>query len=193
VFTLGTVDAANNLLMPSAPLSRPYIANARVAAVIRRTYYLDAAEKRLMVYNGAGSDVPLVDHIVALQFAYYGDPRPDSVSPPEPGASNCAYAGSPPASILADLGGDAPKQMDSSLLSDGPTCGQPPYQFDADLLRIRRVSLTVRVEAESAEFRARGISFRSPGVSRASARTVPDLQTTVDVTPRNMARRIVIP
>jgi hypothetical protein len=192
VFTLGAVDAANNLLTPSAPLSRPYLTNARVAAVIRRTYYLDAAAKRLMVYDGARSDVPLVDHIADLQFAYYGDPRPDSVSPPEPGASNCAYAGSPAVSILANLGGDAPKRMDPSLLSDGPACGQPPYQFDADLLRIRRVSLTVRVEAESAEFRAGGIGFRSPGVSRAFARSVPDLQTTLDVTPRNMGRRIVI-
>jgi hypothetical protein len=193
VFTLGAVDAENNLLMPSAPLSRSYLANARVAGVIRRTYYLDAAGKRLMVYDGVRSDVPLVDHVVDLQFAYYGDPRPDSVSPPEPGASNCAYAGAPPVSILANLGGDAPKQMDASLLSDGPACGQPPYQFDADLLRIRRVSFTVRMEAESAEFRARGIRFRSPGVSRASARSVPDLQTTVDVTPRNMGRRVVIP
>jgi hypothetical protein len=193
VFTLAAVDAANNFLTPAALLSRPYLANAQVAAVMRRTYYLDAAGKRLMMYDGARSDVPLVDHVVDLQFAYYGDPRPDSVSPPEPGASNCAYAGSPPAPVLANLGGDAPKQMAPSLLTDGPTCGQPPYQFDADLLRIRRVSFTVRVEAESAEFRARGISFRTPGVSRASARAVSDLQTTVDVTPRNMARRIVIP
>ena len=193
VFTIRAVDAANGLLTPSAPLSRPYLAQARVAAVIRRTYYLDTVGKRLMVYDGARSDLPLVDHVVDLHFAYYGDPRPDSVPPPEAGESNCAYAGSPPASILTNLGGDGPKLMDESHLSDGPSCGQSPFQFDADLLRIRRVSFTVRVEAESSEFRARGPGFRSPGVSRASARTVPDLQATVDVAPRSMARRLVVP
>lgn len=193
VFTVGAVDAATNLLTPSAPLSRPYLAHARVAAVIRRTYYLDGVGKRLMVYDGGRSDVPLVDHVVELQFAYYGDPRPDSVPPPAPGEANCAYAGSPPASMLTNLGGDGPKLMDAALLSDGPSCGQSPFQFDADLLRIRRVSFTVRVEAESSEFRGRGTRFRSPGVSRASTRTVPDLQVTVDVAPRNMSTRLVVP
>jgi hypothetical protein len=192
VFTLRAVDAANNLLTPSALLSRPYPAHARVAAVIRRTYYLDTVGKRLMLYDGARSDVPLVDHVVDLQFAYYGDARPDSLPPPKPGESNCAYAGFPPVSLLTNLGGDAPKLMDESLLSDGPSCGRSPFQFDADLLRIRRVSFTVRVEAESSEFRARGTGFRSPGVSRASARNVPDLQITVDVAPRSMARQLVI-
>ena len=193
VFTVRAVDPANDLLTPSAPLSRPYVAHAQVAAVVRRTYYLDASGKRLMMYDGARSDVPLVDHVVDLQFAYYGDPRPDSVPPPEPGAANCAYAGSPPVSLLTNLGGDGPKLMNGSLLTDGPSCGHPPFQFDGDLLRIRRVSFTVRVEAESAGFRARGTGFASPGVSRASARSVADLPITVDVTPRNMARRVVLP
>jgi hypothetical protein len=192
VFTVRAVDAVSNFLTPSAPLSRAYSADARVAAVIHRTFYLDAVGKRLMVYDGNRSDVPLVDHVVDLHFAYYGDPRPDAVSPPAAGEANCAYAGMPPVSILTNLGGDGPKLMDESLLSDGPSCGQSPFQFDADLLRIRRVSFTVRVEAESPEFRARGPGFRSPGVSTASARTVPDLQTTVDVAPRSMARRVVI-
>ena len=193
VFTVGAVDAANSLIAPSAPLSRTYGANVRIATVVRRTYYLDTAGKRLMVYDGAGSDMPLVDHVVDLQFAYYGDPRPDSVPPPEAGVSNCAYAGLPPASILTSLGGDGPKLMGASLLSDGPSCGQAPFQFDADLLRIRRVSFTVRVEAESTEFRGGGAAFRSPGVSRASARAVPDLQITVDVAPRSMSRRVILP
>lgn len=190
VFTVAAVDSANSLLTPSAPLSRMYPAGARVAAVVRRTYYLDAAGKRLMMYDGAQSDLPLVDHVVDLQFSYYGDPRPDSVRPPSPGASNCAYAGTPPVPLLANLGGDSPKVMDSASLTDGPACGQSPSRFDADLLRIRRVSFTVRLEAESAEFRGRGIAFASPG---ASTRSVVDLQTTVDVAPRNMTRRVVVP
>jgi hypothetical protein len=193
VFTIAAIDAANNLLIPSAPLSRIYRAGTRVAAIVRRTYYLDSVGKRLMVYDGARSDLPLVDHVVDLQFVYYGDPRPDSVPPPLPAAANCVYAGTPPAPLLANLGGDSPKLLDPASLVDGPSCGHSPFRFDADLLRIRRVSFTVRLEAESAEFRGRGIAFSSPGAAPASTREIADLQTTVDVAPRNMARRIVIP
>ena len=193
VLTVRAVDATNNLLTPMASLSRPYGSGARVAAVVQRTYYLDAPGKRLMMYDGARSDVPLVDHVVDLRFAYYGDPRPDSVPVPGPGTSNCAYAGTPPVSLLTDWGGDAPKLLDASRLTDGPSCGQPPYRFDADLLRIRRVSVAIRLEAESAEFRGRGGAFVSAGLSRSSARNVVDLQTVIDVSPRNMIRRVVLP
>ena len=193
VFTIAAIDPANNLLTPSAPLSRVYAAGARLAVIVRRTYYLDTAGKRLMVYDGAHSDLPLVDHVVDLQFVYYGDPRPDSVPPPPAGAANCVYAGTPATPLLANLGGDSPKLLDPASLVDGPACGQSPLRFDADLLRIHRVSFTVRLEAESAGFRGRGILFRSPGVTRASTREVADLQTTVDVAPRNMTRRVVIP
>lgn len=193
VFTIGAVDAANNFLTPDAPLSRAYSAQARIAGVVRRTYYLDAAGKRLMVYDGARSDVPLVDHVVDLRFDYYGDPRPESVLPPPPGTSNCAYAGSPPVSLLTNLGGEGPKLMNASVLTDGPFCGESPFRFDADLLRVRRVSVTMRFEAESGEFRAGGLAFRSPGIARSSSRTVPDIQTTIEVAPRNMARRLVLP
>jgi hypothetical protein len=141
-----------------------------------------------MMYDGVRSDVPLVDHVVALRFEYYADPRPDAVAAPASGESNCAYGGSPPVSILANLGGSAPKPLTAALLTDGPVCGQSPYRFDADLLRIRRVSVTIRIEAESAEFRAGGPAFASPGIARGGARMLPDLETTVDVTPRNMVR-----
>lgn len=187
VFSLTAVDVSNNLLTAGAPLSRAYSSQARVAVVVRRTYYLDVAGKRLMMYDGARSDVPLVDHVVDLRFVYYGDPRAESVPPPETGSSNCAYAGSPPSSVLAGLGGEGPKVMAAGMLTDGPVCGEHPYAFDADLLRIRRVSCTIRLEAESAEFRAHGIRFISPGTSRASDKSIGDLQTTIDVTPRNMA------
>jgi len=186
VFTVSSVDTATNTLVPTASLSRAYSAGARIAAVVQRTYYFDRSGKRLMVYDGARSDVPLVDHVVGLRFAYYADPRPDAVAPPAPGDSNCAYAGSPPVSLLANLGGLAPKPLTSALLTDGPACGQSPYRFDADLLRIRRVSITIRVEAESAEFRGRGGGFATAGLSSGGISTVPDLETTIDVMPRNM-------
>jgi hypothetical protein len=188
VFSVSSVDPAANTIIPAAALSRAYAAHSRITSVIQRTYYLDGSGKRLMVYDGARSDVPLVDHVVGLRFAYYADPRPDAVAPPAPGESNCAYAGSPPASLLTNLGGWAPKVLTAALLTDGPVCGQAPYRFDADLLRVRRVSVTLRLEAESAEFRGRGSAFATAGISRGGARTVPDLETATEVTPRNMVR-----
>jgi len=188
VFAVQSIDAAAAVLVPSAALSRGYSARARVAAVVNRVYYLDGTGKRLMVYDGVRSDVPLVDHVVGLRFTYFADPRPDAVVPPVPGGSNCAYAGAPPVSLLTDLGGTAPKALTAALLTDGPICGQSPYRFDADLLRIRRISVTVRIEAESAEFRGSGGVFTTSGISRSSAKAVADLETTIDITPRNMVR-----
>ena len=188
VFAVQSVDTAASTLLPAASLSRGYSARARVAAVVHRVYYLDTAGKRLMRYDGVRSDVPLVDHVVGLRFTYFADPHPDAVVPPVPGASTCAYSGSPPIPLLANLGGTAPKVLTAALLTDGPICGQSPYRFDADLLRIRRISATVRVESESAEFRGTGGPFATSGISRSSARAVPDLETTIDITPRNMVR-----
>lgn len=186
VFTLSSVDTATNTVIPTAALSRAYSARARIAVVVQRTYYLDRPGKRLMVYDGARSDVPLVDHVVDLRFTYYADPRADAVAPPAPGDFNCVYAGSPAVSLLANLGGTAPKVLTAALLTDGPVCGQSPYRFDADLLRIRRVSVTIRAEAESAEFRGRGGGFATAGISRGGVALVPDLEATIDVMPRNM-------
>jgi len=187
-FTVSAIDTAWNTVTPSAPLSRAYASGSRVALIVQRNYHFDRAGKRLMVYDGVRSDVPLVDHVVDLRFAYYGDPRAEAVRPPAPGAFSCAYAGSPPMALLANLGGTAPKPLPASQLTDGPVCGQAPNRFDADLLRIRRVVLTIRLEAESAEFRGSGPAFSTPGFSRTATKYVPDLQTTIEVAPRNMAR-----
>jgi type II secretory pathway pseudopilin PulG len=186
-FSIAAVDTAWSTVTPAAPLSRPYPAGSRLALIEQRTYHFDRTGKRLMVYDGIRSDVPLVDHVVDVRFQYFGDPRPEAVPPPAAGTSNCAYAGSPPVALLTHLGGITPKLLRDSQLTDGPVCGAAPNQFDADLLRIRRVVLTVRLETESAEFRGSGSAFSSPGFSRGGAKYVPDLQTTIAVTPRNMA------
>jgi hypothetical protein len=63
---LGSVDAATSSIAFVA-LSRPQNRGAVVAVVIQRTFYLDQSGKRLMMRRGR-SDVPLVDHVVALHF-----------------------------------------------------------------------------------------------------------------------------
>ena len=187
VFTVSGADATQALLIPDAPLSRAYPADSRIATIVQRVYYLDRAGRRLMVYDGDRSDVPLVDHVVDLQFTYFADPAPTSVTPPGEGASNCAYgAGAPPVPLLPDLGGTALIPLTAGLLTDGPVCGRAPHRFDVDLMRVRRIGVSLRIETEGAEFRGSGPSFANPGTSRDADRYIPDLQVTFEVAPRNM-------
>lgn len=135
-FTVAAVDPARALLTPSAPLNRSYAAGARVALAIIRTYHLDAAGRRLMVYDGDRSDVPLVDHVVAMHVAYVAE---------------------------APLG-----LLSTAQLADGPFIGESPNRFDADLLRVRRIRVTLRLQSES------------------PSRATGDLEATIDVAPPNM-------
>jgi prepilin-type N-terminal cleavage/methylation domain-containing protein len=60
-------------------------------------------------------------------------------------------------------------------------------RFDADLLRIRRVRVTLRVQAALAALRGpAGILFTRAGTSSSAERFVPDQEIKFDVTPRNM-------
>lgn len=138
-FTVAAVDPARALLTPAAPLSRPYAAGARVVVAAIRTYHLDIAGKRLMVYDGDRSDVPLVDHVIGMQVTFIAEP---------------------PLGLLT-----------TSQLADGPFMGESPNRFDADLLRVRRVRVTLRLQSE------------------APARGAGDLETTIDVVPPNLAAR----
>lgn len=187
VFTVVAVDAASSSLTPDAPLSRTYAAGSQVLSIVQRVYHLDRPGRRLMVYDGDGSDVPLVDHVVDLRFAYFADPAATGATPPAPGRSNCAYAaGPPPVPRLGDLGGTSLVRLTAAQLTDGPACGGPSGRFDADLLRVRRIDVTLRLEAEGAEFRGAGAGFANRGTSLEAGRSIPDLQISISVAPRNM-------
>ncbi len=134
-----------------------------------------------MLNDGDRSDLPLVDHVVDLRFTYYVDPAADGVR------ASCAYApGTPPIPLLDELGGTAPALVSQSRLTDGPVCGQAPHRFDADLLRVRRIGVTIRLETESAALRGSGPLFSTPGTSAGGSKYVPDVQVTFEVAPRNM-------
>ena len=183
VFTVAAAEPGG-VLAPAAPLSRGYPAGSPVVAIVQRVYYLDRAGKRLMVYDGNDSDLPLVDHVTDLQFTYYADPAPDSIAPPPAGRSSCAYTpADPPVPLLQDLGAGALRVLTPDRLRGDPLCGQPPNRFDADLLRVRRIGVTVRLETGSAEFGTppAALSQGSPAVAHT--------QITFDVAPRNMAGR----
>lgn len=74
-------------------------------------------------------------------------------------------------------------------LVDGPWCpdANAPSRFDADLLRVRRVGVTLRVQVASAALRGpAGALFARGGHSRGGGAFVPDQEIRFEVTPRNM-------
>jgi Tfp pilus assembly protein PilW len=76
-----------------------------------------------------------------------------------------------------------------SSLTDGPWCPDPAAanRWDADLLRIRRVTVTLRVQSAVAALRGRNpLLFRNPGTSLGGGQFAPDRELRFDVTPRNM-------
>ena len=72
-------------------------------------------------------------------------------------------------------------------LGDGPWCGGGGTVFDADLLRIRRVRVTLRIEASLAGLRGVGIDFANPGSQPHPLRSVADYSLTFDVSPRDLS------
>jgi hypothetical protein len=87
--------------------------------------------------------------------------------------------------LTADEGSLA--ALTSDMLTDGPMCGGGTNQFDADLLRIRKVRVTMRVQAASASLRGNdGRLWINPGTAKGGERYVPDYALSFEVAPRNL-------
>ena len=83
----------------------------------------------------------------------------------------------------------APVLMPAAMLTDGPWCPDDgnPNRWDADLLRIRRIGVTLRVQAAIAALRGpAGALFANPGTSTGGGRFVPDLEIRFQISPRNL-------
>jgi prepilin-type N-terminal cleavage/methylation domain-containing protein len=110
-----------------------------------------------------------------------------------PPGENCAFtldAAQLPVSRLAALGAGSPGlvPLGAAELTDGPWCpdAASPTRYDADLLRVRAVSVTVRVEAAAGTLRGAGGSlFVRPGQSPGPPRWLPDRELRFTITPRN--------
>ena len=82
----------------------------------------------------------------------------------------------------------------SPLLTDGPWCPggtQTGNAFDADLLRVRKVRVTIRVQTGNAALRgaatgAADARFSNAGTSSGGYKLVPDQAIRFDVSPRNL-------
>jgi hypothetical protein len=125
-----------------------------------------------------------------LRFDYYGDPDPPVQPKPALGVANCLYDAtgthvSGMSSVAATGGSLAPLPI--SMFSDGPWCGGGSNTFDADLYRVRKVKITIRVQTPNATFRGLDTAlFQNPGTAKSGQKFIPDLVTTLEVSPRNM-------
>jgi hypothetical protein len=128
--------------------------------------------------------------------ATYGAPPPapgyDDPDDAWPAGENCLFrmtggAQEPRLSILAPTSALVP--LPAGALTDGPWCPDAgnPRAFDADLLRVRRVRVRLRLQAAAAGVRGpAGPLFARPGTARAADRLVPDLEVQFDVVPANL-------
>jgi hypothetical protein len=155
---------------------------------------------KLLHYDGDRTNMPVVDDVAALAFEYWGEPLPPAVmrtaprprvtygpAPPPvgiaggalwPDGENCTFAVVDGFHVprLAALGpAGPPVPLPAAVLSDGPWCpdASDPERYDADLLRIRRVRVRLRIQADVPWLR------RPPG-----AFALADLGAEVDVSPR---------
>jgi hypothetical protein len=168
--------------------SHPYVAGDPIAEAVIRTYYWDRPGLQLRRYDGDATDVPVVDHVVGLAFEFWGDPDPPQHPRPPQGLANCLYGidGTRlPAERLTPAGGSL-ALLPLQMLRDGPWCGSGSNQFDADLLRIRRVRVTLRVQAPNEMQRTQSVDFSLGGRGTSALRLVPDYTVTTDVAPRNL-------
>jgi hypothetical protein len=227
-FALTTVTGGAGQLRVNSPggtLSTTYRAGSQVAEVVQRTYYLktdrSADSYQLMRYDGStNAGAPVIDHVVGLEFDYFGDPLPpallETIATPEgpwttfgpapivPGVEqepvaahgNCIFALDPGSGTYRPLmgtlrGGTALVSLGADTLADGDVwCpnGFAPRRYDADLLRIRAVTATVRIQSASAAFRGpAGMLFRNGGTSGSAHRFLPDREIRLRISPRNLA------
>ena len=190
-FTITHVqDAAGHLQHRGQTLNHTYQAGSTITQINSHTYYRNAATNQLMRYDGASSDIPLVDNLVGLQFEYFGDVNPPTLPKPPPGVANCLYdaAGNYTAAmpvLAADEGSLA--ALPAAMLTNGPWCGSGTNEFDADLLRIRKVRVTMRMQVAARALRGSNpLLFASPGSQTRSDSVVPDYFVRYEVTPRNL-------
>jgi hypothetical protein len=214
VLTLGgavfdpALDVAGGVVITAIDMTVYELVSDRVSAGTRLTRY-DGGASDLPVtdhvvnlafsYGGDPRPPPLMPAQVTPEggvLATYGPAPPpmdiDRVQDTWPAGENCTFAVVSGAQVsrLATLApGDGLVPLTAAMLTDGPWCpdAASPHRFDADLLRIRRVSVMLRVQASMPWFRGPDPAlFANPGTGRSPAWLVLDQQLRLAVTPRNL-------
>ena len=181
-----------------ADLSKSYGPGAKVVQYQDHVYFLDAATRQLKHYDGYQTVTPVLDEVVGLSFEYFGDaappimldgnglkgqdvtygPKPPAIGVAKgnwPAGENCTIMmqGGIQQPRLATLGTGLAK-LTAAQLTDGPWCPDAgnSNRFDADLFRVRRARVRLRLEPDSMAVRGRH-----------PARDVRDVEVVIDVAP----------
>jgi hypothetical protein len=167
----------------------PFGAGALAGGVETRTYYFNPAARQLRQYDGHLSDVAIVDDVVSVRFEYWGSAGVPERARAEVGTETCWFdgAGQPRFGRALSLPGDRNVPLALEAFRDGPWCGSGDNRFDADLLRVRQVRATVRVAAAGELARGTGMDFLVSGRASSPLRLVPDVEVSVDITPRMLS------
>jgi prepilin-type N-terminal cleavage/methylation domain-containing protein len=190
LLTAESVDAPGAVVRPHGPApSHMYGDDAGVVEIEARTYYVDASTRQLRQYDTDNTDMPLMDDVVAMTLEYFGAVAPPVTPKPALGQANCLYdAAGQRLSGMSHLspGEDGLAALPIEMFTDGPWCGSGAMVYDADLLRVRRVRVTLRLQVSSPGLRATGDRFANAGASRSASKSVPDAVVSFDVSPRNL-------
>lgn len=186
-YTITNVQSSALHLQFRGQLSGNFSRGAIITQVDSHVYYYDSTNAQLRHYDGAQSDLPIIDNVVGLAFRYFGDPNPPLSPKPLIGTENCLFdaSGNPK---LPTLSGNASLvELTPAMLTDGPWCNATGEQFDADLYRIRKVRVQLRVQVGPADLRGTDtLRFARPGTATSATRMVPDYTVSFEISPRNM-------
>jgi hypothetical protein len=171
-----------------------YVAGAPVVLAAPQELRFDPASLELRASDGLAPSFAVVNGVVDLAFEYLGDAVPPTLPAGAEGQENCLYdaAGAPrPMPVLAGAVVTlAP--LATGLFGDGPWCGTGPTPFDADLLRIRAVRVSARLQATNPALRGSdGRWFRVPGTLVDATLAVHDVRVNTTAAPANLVRAAV--
>lgn len=216
--TVSAVDPALASIAVDPPVGRVYPGGAIVSEVGVSMFEVDVAADgsgRLM-RRTTGAAQPMVDAVVAFTVAALGEATPPSPGrgprspptygpvPPLPGiddprdpwaaGENCTMTrdadGAPLARLPALAGSGALIALGPAQLDDGPWCpASGGGVYDADLFRLRRLDLRLRVESAAARLRGPASALFTRGGHGRPTTWVPDLELRVSVTLPNLMRR----
>jgi hypothetical protein len=172
---------------------------------------------QLVSGDGDAADMPLADHVTEFSVQLLGEPRapilaagtvppratygPPPPLPPDddprdewPAGENCTFIATAVGQVSrlpALHPGTGLVLLSPAILSDGPWCPDAlaPGRYDADLLRVRAVRVTLRFEAASIEARGGDTRlFARPGTSADRSFPAADREVVFDVVPRALSR-----
>jgi Tfp pilus assembly protein PilW len=93
-------------------------------------------------------------------------------------------------SLVFDYFGEDAQPLPLARFTDGPWYGTGAMMFDADLLSVRAIRVTARLQTPLPALRASGGLFLKPGTSQSSRQYVPDVTTSFTVWPHNLISRV---